>query len=88
MAEPAEETLEGRHRRIIGLTSVGVLMVVMTTIVNVRFRSSEGSRLPRGVVFELQWVVNAYALSFAVLLLPPASSLTCSPTSAPLLMRS
>ena len=71
MAEPAEETLEGRHRLIIGLTSVGVLMVVMdSTIVNVALPIiREDLGFLEVSVSELQWVVNAYALSFAVLLL-------------------
>ena len=71
MAEPAEETLERRHRLIIGLTSVGVLMVVMdSTIVNVALPIiREDLGFLEVSVSELQWVVNAYALSFAVLLL-------------------
>jgi EmrB/QacA subfamily drug resistance transporter len=70
-AQPEEEVLERRHWITILLTSVGVLMVVMdSTIVNVALPIiREDLGFLEVSVSELQWVVNAYALSFAVLLL-------------------
>src|SRR5918997_4958932 len=69
--EPAEDALERRHWITLVLTSVGVLMVVMdATIVNVALPIiREDLGYLEVSVSELQWVVNAYALSFAVLLL-------------------
>jgi EmrB/QacA subfamily drug resistance transporter len=69
--QPAEEVLNRRHKLTIVLTSVGVLMVVMdATIVNVALPIiREDLGFLEVSVSELQWVVNAYALSFAVLLL-------------------
>src|SRR5918999_1678716 len=69
--EPQEEVLERRHWLSLGFTSVGVLIVVMdATIVNVALPIiREDLGFLEVSVSELQWVVNAYALSFAVLLL-------------------
>jgi EmrB/QacA subfamily drug resistance transporter len=70
-AQPPEDQLERRHWLTLLATSVGVLMVVMdSTIVNVALPViREDLGFLEVSVEELQWVVNAYALSFAVLLL-------------------
>jgi EmrB/QacA subfamily drug resistance transporter len=69
--QPPSDELERRHWITLALTSVGVLMVVMdATIVNVALPIiREDLGFLEVSVEELQWVVNAYALSFAVLLL-------------------
>src|SRR5215218_3783989 len=65
------ERLERRHWLTLLLTSLGVLMVVMdSTIVNVALPViREDFGFFNVSVSEMQWVVNAYALTFAVLLL-------------------
>ena len=70
-AQPAEDQLERRQWLTLVFTSVGVLIVVMdATIVNVALPIiREDLGFLEVSVSELQWVVNAYALSFAVLLL-------------------
>lgn len=70
-AEAQEDVVERWHWLTLGCTSVGVLIVVMdATIVNVALPIiREDLGFLEVSVAELQWVVNAYALSFAVLLL-------------------
>jgi EmrB/QacA subfamily drug resistance transporter len=70
-AETPTDELERRHWVTLILTSIGVVMVVMdSTIVNVALPIiREDLGFLEVSVAELQWVVNAYALSFAVLLL-------------------
>jgi EmrB/QacA subfamily drug resistance transporter len=69
--QPPEDQLERRHWLTLAATATGVLMVVMdSTIVNVALPViREDLGFLDVSVEELQWVVNAYALSFAVLLL-------------------
>ncbi|MCA1657579.1 MAG: MFS transporter, partial [Actinobacteria bacterium] len=69
--QPPEVVIERRHWLTLLFTSLGVLMVTMdATIVNVALpviRQDLGYLTI--TVSQLQWVVNAYALTFAVLLL-------------------
>ena len=69
--DPAEPTVDSRSWLTLAVCALGVLMVMAdTTIVNVALPSiREDLGYLEVSITELQWVVNAYVLSFAVLLL-------------------
>jgi EmrB/QacA subfamily drug resistance transporter len=69
---PAQETSSGSTAWVVGLTAIGSLMAALDTLVV--STSLSAIRLDLGASIEdLEWTVNAYNLSFAVLLIPAAA---------------
>ena len=72
MATPESKTLKASTKWVLALTGLGSLMAALDTLVVSTALST--IRLDLGAsIEELEWTVNAYNLSFAVLLIPAAA---------------
>src|SRR4029077_2865523 len=70
MSEPAEEVLAPGAWRTLGWTSLAVFMALLdATILFVAFPSIRRS-FPEASVADLSWILNAYTIVYAALLVP------------------
>jgi EmrB/QacA subfamily drug resistance transporter len=68
-AAPAAEAITARAWRVLAVTSLGVFLVLLdTTIVNIAFPAISAA-FPSTTRAALSWVLNAYAIVFAALLI-------------------
>src|SRR5258708_3341727 len=70
--QEADVSTRARTRWVVGLTGVGSLMAALDTVVVATALSTLRTHLDASVG-ELEWTVNAYNLSFAVLLITGAA---------------
>lgn len=79
--EPEQDAAARKHAlRVLAISSLGVFVVFLdTTIVNVAFETI--SRSFHTTTDHLAWVLNAYSLVFAAVLIPAAGSPTATAAS-------